>query len=179
LNTLVHSNLTQEQIQQIRLGTSLGASAGALRRKLNITISKDQMYYYRKTILQIETSETENLAQVTNDLVNWDFQINRENDDNKTLRHLYAFNRSVYSFRLIHDIMIIDDTMCTNAFDLPLFFLIGVDHNNCSQIVSFGLLRGKKNNDIVGLLMFLNTKLAQPVRLFIGDRSQAQFNAVK
>lgn len=94
--------------------------------------------------------------------------VKRELDPYKALdRFLYA-----------HDIIITDDTMCSNHFDLPVSVILVIDPHYNTQLVGFGFLPGKCTNDFEFFFAKFKEVIQENILLFIFDHSLAQLHGI-
>ena len=180
MNNIHHSNLSDETIELIRTGITLGTSSGSLRRSLKLVISPDQLYHYRRIFNQSCKCQFDELQ---NNVSNWtDFIIHfdfiKDSQGNKHLNAAYFLSKHFLKSGFVNDIWIIDDTECTNKFHMPIFAIIIMDENGKNQLLSFCFLPGKKEKDIIDYFEFLKTNGQNLVRMFICDRCTAQVSAI-
>jgi hypothetical protein len=72
----------------------------------------------------------------------------------------------------------IDDTFCTNRFDLPIISVIAPDFNLKNQLVGFGYIPDRRQESYSQFLSFLKSYLTE-VNCFVTDRSVAQIAALR
>ena len=132
----------------------------------------------QKKILHIAIPQFAELMEDIQNFTNWNFKINHSEEPGSELQSTYGFNMAIINFPIVFEIVALCDTMCTNSFNFQLFFAVGIDQNNCNQIIGFGLIKSKTIDDIKGFLQFIKDISIHPIRLFVTDRAPSQFNAI-
>jgi hypothetical protein len=72
-----------------------------------------------------------------------------------------------------------DDTACTNHFNLPLVVIIGVDENGRNQVVAFAFLFDRCAERFTDFLQWLFERMESTPLAFVVDRHEGQAKAIR
>ena len=90
----------------------------------------------------------------------------------------YSYHMPVIESKYSSDVIIIDDTSCTNYYYLPLVALIAVHENSKNQVISFAIINNRTKESFIHYFTELKQKI-QRVNAFVTDRNIAQIEALK
>lgn len=183
MSKAVLSTLDTHTIEKIRTMTRYGSDASTIRRILDLKCSPDVLYYYRRDILR-EEGESE-VEEMIKEVSQWeDWKILLFNSEGHTIddKHFYCaifLNARVCQMPYADDIVITDDTMCSNHFSMHVSALLVIDYNDNTQLLGFGFLPGKSSEEFGFFFQNVKETLKTEIRLFILDRSIAQLNGIR
>lgn len=172
-NFLLMKTSEKEEIRELRFH---GASPGFVRSKFNLSISPQQLYNIaRKEILQRYDNEIQKLHDAAESWNNDFYVIFHEND--KVFGGITLINRRIASTTFASDIVVIDDTMCTNKYKFPVVPCFCIDDNNQGQLLAIGIIIGKTIEDFCQILEDVKSYVL--IRVFICDRLESQKSAIE
>lgn len=99
-------------------------------------------------------------------------------DDQNKLKALYILHNRIVENEYPHDVIIIDDTACTNYYALPLVALIAVDENYWNELLSFALIDSREQISFINYFQKLKEVIGD-IRVFVTDRNLSQINRIK
>ena len=173
----MRNTLTQYQREKIVEATRFAISSQNLRISLNLSCTKDVLYgLRRKVITDLKENEMSNMIKEIEHHDNWSNII--LSDDQNKLESIYIVHDRVAENDYVNDIIIVDDTSCTNYYGLPLVALIAIDENNRNQLLSFALISSREQTSFANYFVKVKEKIGD-IRLFVTDRNLSQINAIK
>ena len=169
--------ITKDDKIKLREAVQKGLSTPALRKLTNTNLLPQQMYnvirndkkdYFSNEILQLQNyvKEIQNKFDVF-----WKF------DENNKFYNLIIINSIIKSCSYANDIVVIDDTMCTNNFDYPFLVFLVFDENNMVQILAISIISSKDEKNFIDIMSSLKTFIPD-IRVFLMDRLKSQKNAI-
>jgi hypothetical protein len=163
----------RNRIQEL---SRMRCSAVQIRTILETSISKYTLYEARRDI--IEEMRKDEVAQLFDTIKvwkNWSSSIGHSQNE---FHYAWFVHSRVASNQIVLKYLIMDETSCTNTLHLPLFIIVGVDENDFTQIVSFGILENCKISSITQYCQYFKSKISYPPQSFIVDREQGQFASI-
>ena len=107
-----------------------------------------------------------------------DYDFIWQEDENNLFYSLLIVNARIRKCAYSNDIVMIDDTVCTNQFGYPFINFIVFDENNMVQNLAVAIITSKEENNFVNI--FQNLKEIIPeIRVFVIDRLRSQINALQ
>lgn len=170
------NTLTSIQKKEIKSLRNDGHSAGFCRRKLDLSILPNFLYESSRKVLS-EKFENQIQNFIEHSIQYQDlFLIKNFWTENLFQGSVFISKRFINS-PFSNDIILVDDTCCTNKFNFPIIVAVGIDENRISQLIAFGLINGKKTDDFD---LFFN-ELAQhfSIRVFVCDRLKSQTKSIR
>lgn len=172
------SLITNEDKKILREAVHKGLSTPSLRKLTNINLLPQQMYnVIRNEKKEYFSNEILNLQNYVKNIQN-KFDVFWKFDNDNKFYNLIIINSIIKNCYYANDIVVIDDTMCTNNFDYPFFVFLVFDENNMAQILAISIISGKNEKSFEDILSSLKTFIPT-IRIFIMDRLKSQTNAVK
>ena len=176
--------LTSTEKAVIRERTENGDMAVQIRKDPNQsfgTISKNILYSERKKVLDairendIPLMESEFLRHP-----NWNSKIYTIRSQSQNYQFLcsYSYHMPIMRSNYSNDVIIIDDTSCTNHYYLPLVALIVEDQNGKNQLLSFALINNRTKESFIHYFEQIAIHIPE-VNAFVTDRNIAQIEALK
>ena len=170
--------LTSQQKDEISRLTKIGLQAGQIRNNFDINLQPSQLYNERRTKLKERFSdEIQNLYDFTQKIKK-NYEIIWKNDENNKFYSLLIVNTRIKNCSYSNDLIIFDDTLCTNRFQYPILPFFVFDENNKRQTLAISIITGKDEIHFVDILQSLKEIIIK-ARVFVIDRLQAQINAIK
>lgn len=168
--------LTSTDKRDIAHYRSIGLDPGNVRIRIRKNLSKDEMYNAARKALKERFSDQLNNA-LEEMFQQKDFhQITYWKND--FFKGFSMISKIISQMPYASDIVEVDDTECTNTFDLPLYAAIVFDENNNVQILGFGILADKSIDSFTRFFQFLH-KYVGNIRVTIVDRHKAQSAAIR
>ena len=176
LPTKSRNTLTYLQRSRIQIATQEGFKATTIKRKENLVCSKDVLYASRRRILkELREDEIKILLAIMCDYNNWTNGIFI--DETNKFVCCFSLHNHMLNCPYARDIVIIDDTSCTNFYGKPLITMIVEDENGKNQVLSFGIMEDRCKNSF--RIYFSNVKkLIGDIEVFVTDRNFTQIDAV-
>jgi hypothetical protein len=120
------------------------------------------------------------------ELKNWDdFETQMQRDKaTGTCAGAYMFHKRLANTAACREVLIMDDTACSNHFGLPLFVVLGVDEHDRKQVVAFAYLFDRTADTFEQFLKWLKLRLGgdeNPTltpRAIVTDRHEGQHKAI-
>ena len=168
--------MTYLQRSRIQIATQEGFKATTIKRKENLVCSKDVLYASRRRILkELREDEIKILLAIMCDYNNWTNGIFI--DETNKFVCCFSLHNHMLNCPYARDIVIIDDTSCTNFYGKPLITMIVEDENGKNQVLSFGIMEDRCKNSF--RIYFSNVKkLIGDIEVFVTDRNFTQIDAV-
>ena len=173
-----HCNtLSQKEIESIKEQQRLNVLPGQIRSNLNISVSSNIYYEIRReTIMEMKHEDLNKFKESIN---YHDFlpqiKISKKKGTLSYANFLqYTVAKAPYSL----DSFYIDDTMCTNIYNLPLECIICIDAESKSQLLAFSLLKDQTSKSYFQFFTFVKNNLGNDPRIITVDRSPAQHGAI-
>lgn len=124
----------KEEISNMR---SEGQSAGFVRRRLDLEVLPKFLYESSRTAIRERYQhQVQNLIQNSESKYIKLFFIQHFWDEQTYLGSTFISRRFV-GMPFAEDILLVDDTSCTNKFNYPIIIAIGLDENRISQLIVF------------------------------------------
>ena len=181
------NTLTTEDIEFIHKQTENNLSAHAIRNmnhnKIDL-ISKNIMYHIReKVIHRVREDDISLLQAAMKKRMNWYHILGTSKEESngetqEVFKYFYSFHIAVITKIYSHDVIIIDDTSCTNFYFKPLVTMIAADENGSNQIVSFAVTERRTIESFVSYFTKLKEHIGD-VGVFLTDRNAAQIAALR
>ena len=170
--------LTSQQIEKMQNDAEIGMPTSLIRRFHAPDITSNQMYnIIRKHKNMRFENEIQHLYQYTQSLKN-KYDIIWKNDSENKFKSLLMINARIRDRPYSRDIVVIDDTECTNRFNYPLLpFLVFHEHNKV-QMLAISIIINKEKKSFIDILQSLKLAISS-IRIFIVDRLKAQVEAIK
>ena len=105
----------------------------------------------------------------------WSSEIQLTEDN--IFQEAFFVNSALVSARLLVDHIYIDDTSCTNLFNLPLVSILCRDDCGTLHCVAWGITKNRTTSSFVRFLTFVS-KYFSGIKTFVCDRHCAQRNAI-
>ena len=105
------------------------------------------------------------------------FDIIWKNDENNKFESLLIVNSTIKICSYSRDIVMIDDTECTNNFNYPFIPFYCFDENNKMEMLAVGILTSKEQKSFCNILESLKL-IIDNIRIFIIDRLSSQIAAL-
>ena len=170
--------LTSNKRREMRLAASRGLPTSFIRKFYGPDILPNQIY---NIIKNQKKSESENEIQKLYEYVKSikiDYDFIWQEDENNLFYSLLIVNARIRKCAYSNDIVMIDDTVCTNQFGYPFINFIVFDENNMVQNLAVAIITSKEENNFVNI--FQNLKEIIPeIRVFVIDRLRSQINALQ
>ena len=99
-------------------------------------------------------------------------------DSNNKFYDLLIINSRIKKCAYAKDIIVMDDTMCTNRFQYPILPFIVFDENNAVQILAIAIIKEKDEIYFANILRSFKSEI-NSVKIFLIDRLISQTNAIK
>jgi hypothetical protein len=172
--------LTPTQRAQIDDLTSMNMTAGQIRIHMGLAVSAEVLYDARRRQLRkFWQDQAEKLLQ---EVQNWDdMKVEFKSDEQERMRAVYFFHKVFKGKEICRQVLILDDTSCTNRFGLPLLVILGVDEHDLCQLIGFAFLRDRTTEQFAEFLVWFRDFLGPsnptkpPVPLaFLSDRGGGQ-----
>ena len=151
----------------------------ALIRRYNGSDLLPQQFYnvIRKDKDKIFENEIKELFEFTQTLKN-DYDVLWKETEEHKFYSLLVVNSKIRMCAYSNDIVVLDDTECTNHFHYPFLCFLVFDENNKVQILAIGIITSKEEDNFVDILESLKTLIPE-IRVMIVDRLQSQKNAIQ
>jgi hypothetical protein len=175
---LVSQKLTNDECQFIQKSAIFGGSPGFIRGTLGIPILPHKMHYERNKAGQSHTSNE--IQELEKNLPNWDgwkVEISKSTDGSHLMFVFFLHSRLI-QYPFSSPILIIDDTFCTNKFQLPIVAIIVPDFNQKNQLLAFAYIPDRCQESYQRFMLFLKNCIHDPY-CFITDRCLAQIGAIE
>ena len=171
------NSLTYIQRARIKVATKDGDSVNKIILKEHLHCSKDVLHIARRSILKdLRDEEMSLFVKTLCDFQNWTNIVII--DETNKFRCSYSFNIAVMDTNYSTDVCILDDTMCTNFYGLPLEVIIVEDENGKNQLLTFALMENKCKPSFIQYFKNLRS-LIGPIRVFVTDHNQTQISALE
>jgi hypothetical protein len=114
-------------------------SSAAIHNAMNFIIAPGLLQNIVRPIRRgIVSDEATELAKIAS---HWEqFTTILVTDPDHNFGGFYAANMTFGETSIFTETLIMDDTACTNHFNLPLFAVIGIDEHGRNQLMGFGIL---------------------------------------
>jgi hypothetical protein len=174
------NSLSHEDREQIKTLAGQGMSSAAIHNAMNFIIApsvlQDIIHPVRRGIVSQEATE---LAQMANQ---WEhFTTLLVTDPDHNFGGFYAANITLGETSIFRETLIMDDTACTNHFDLAVFAVIGIDEHGRNQLLGVGILMKRTAGQFANFLRWLQTTRTPPgerplqPKAIVVDRLAGQF----
>jgi hypothetical protein len=173
--------LTPDQITIIHDMAANGAAAGVIRARLGAAIQPDKLYNEMRKARSTIPSEVDELMQELKNWTGWEIQTNWNGQPNQaegSLAEMFCVHRRIAGFPFSQQVVIMDDTFCTNHFNIPVVAVIIPDCDLRNQLLGFGYLFDRSQESFEHFLTFLKT-LVPNITCFASDRCPAQLAAIR
>lgn len=177
----LHSRrLTEDQIEKIHELAALGATPGMVRAQLGVAIQPDKLYYEMKKGRRQIPSEAHELLKETVNWTGWTMQNTwaGQPDEGRTLMDVFFLHNRIAACPFSAQVFIIDDTFCTNHFDIPVVAIIVPDCELRNQLLAFGFLCDRTRESFERFLRFVQDAVPE-VTCVVTDRALAQIAAIR
>ena len=173
-----HRNCCSEsQCDQIRFQTQLGVPPGRIRSNLDIQCGSNLFYNIRRPT--IEESRSEDLDSLIEKLQSGREKLIKVNkDDDGILNSITVIDSEILNSNYSEDVAIIDDTVMTNLYGLPVEAIVVIDAEGHSQLLAYSLLPNKTEDSFSAFFGDYLELGGHQFRIIIVDRLQAQFNSL-
>jgi hypothetical protein len=176
--------LSAEQRKHIDDLTSMNMTAGQIRIQMGLVVAPQVLYDARRS--QLRFFRRDQAERLVEEIEKWDDMTVKVNKDpSGRLKALYCFHTVFEGKEICRQVLILDDTACTNFFGLPLLVVLGVDEYNLSQLIGFALMPDRTVEAFVAFLDWLKPWLGppgpeHPVPLaFLSDRHGSQLAGLR
>ena len=170
--------LTSQQIEKMQNDAEIGMPTSLIRRFHAPDITSNQMYnIIRKHKNMRFENEIQHLYQYTQSLKN-KYDIIWKNDSENKFKSLLMINARIRDRPYSRNIVVIDDTECTNRFNYPLLPFLVFDEHNKVQMLAISIIINKEKKSFIDILQSLKLAISS-IRIFIVDRLKAQVEAIK
>jgi hypothetical protein len=181
LNSL--SNADRDHIREL---VAQGKSSRDIHNEMDIVIAPATLQEILRAVnaRRSPAAEAEQLRRVTDD---WTlFKTRIVTDPKNDFGGFYAVNPQFRGDVTCTRTLIMDDTACTNHFELPLFVVLGIDEHGQNQLVGFAYLMERTADQFAEYLGWLRTELTVegspepfcPIAVVV-DRHEGQLKAIR
>lgn len=169
--------LTSEQKANMRKQAQMGLPSPLIRRFNAPDLLPNQLY---NTIRNFKNKNFENQIEKLynfSQTLKKDYDVIWKNNTNNIFQSLLIINSFIKNCPYSQDIVMIDDTECTNNFQYPFVPFYVFDEHNKMQMLAVGIITSKEERSFCDI--FRSLKLAvENVRVFIIDRLPSQISAL-
>ena len=171
------NSLTHIQRKNIENRTIDGQSAQTIKQRECLSCSKNVLYgARRKTLKKFKEDEIKILLETLCDFNNW---INvLIIDETDKFRSCYCVHCPILQSKYSKDIVLLDDTSCTNFYGKPLLAFIVEDENGKEQLLSFSIMENRCKSSFISFFVHIK-KLIGDIRVFITDRNFSQIESLE
>lgn len=170
--------LTSLQKSGMKDAASKGMPSEIIRQNFARDLLPNQLYNtIRKEKQLCFKDEIPKLFDYVQTLQN-EYDIIWKNDNSNKFYSLLVINARIRTCDFSNDIVMIDDTECTNHFQYPFLLFIVFDENNHVQNLAISIITSKEESSFINILESLK-KFIPTIRVFIIDRLKAQLNAIE
>jgi hypothetical protein len=175
-----YHSLTPEAVAKIIEMTRHHATPGMIRTELDLHAGPDAFYATRRaTLMEQRQNQVEALFEAVQHWRGWEWAFVPP-DDTGEFRGFLAVQVQVVEHEMCRDTLGMDDTSCTNFFELPVSAIITPDPNSKTQLVAFAILRDQGADALIEFLRFVRTHMSeQAPKAFVIDRAAAEKLAVE
>lgn len=169
--------ITEGEKILLREAAQKGLSTSSLRKLTNLNLLPQQMYnIIRSDKKEYFSNEILNLQNYVNEISN-NYDILWKNDSDNKFYNLIVINSRIKKCAYANDIVVLDDTMCTNNFDYPFLVFLVFDENNMVQVLAISIITGKNEQNFIDILLSIKSFIPS-IRVFIVDRLKSQKKAI-
>jgi hypothetical protein len=119
-----------------------GKGSDAIHRETNIILAPGVLQDILRVVRRnISSDESEKLAEMANRFKDFTTFIVTVSDN--IVQGFYAANRRFNGTAICQGTFIMDDTSCTNHFDLFVFAVIGIDEHGHNQLLGFAFIKNQ------------------------------------
>ena len=170
------NTFTNETKEAIRKMVFENRPCGEIRMKNDVLCNKDVLYNaMRGAREEMRTDQSRALRDAAASSDMWSSEIQLTED--KIFQEAFFVNAHLVSARLRIDHVYIDDTSCTNLFNLPLVSVLCRDDCGTLHCVAWGMTKNRATSSFVRFLTFVS-KFFPDIKTFVCDRHCAQRNAI-
>lgn len=165
------------KIKDIQFQTELGVLPGRIRSNLGIECGSDVYFNIRRPVLNEQKNES--LDDLLDSLKNGTEKRIKVSKPLDVLNSITIVDDEIASSDYSKDIVIMDDTMMTNMYGLPLETMVVIDQEDHTQLLAYSIIPNKSK---ISFINFLNDFIelgGSQFRIIIVDRLQAQINAIQ
>jgi hypothetical protein len=174
-----YHNLTPEAIAQIIEMTQHHATPGMIRDALDLNATAGVFYAARRrTLMEQRKDQVKALSDAVRSWRGWVPFFVPPNAAGE-FQGFFAVQTQIVEHPMCRDTLGMDDTSCTNFFELVAPAIIAPDANSKTQLVAFAILRDQTSDALVEFLTWVLGYLRneQP-KAFIIDRAAAEILAI-
>ena len=163
----------QETITNLKDKTkSVEALRDAINTAHNIDLNYQSIYYAKKKLLEKDIGRAINDAQNLVELAkkkNGFFEYNKDSN-NFLNKFIYISRNRRDDFQIFNDVVVLDATLKTNHFNMPMVTFTGINSNGSNIPFGFGLLSNQTEQSYTWLLRkFLEIMAKEPDVIFSDD----------
>jgi hypothetical protein len=161
-----------------------GKTSDAIHRETNIIIAPGVLQDILRDVRRnVSSHESDDLSAMASQCEQ--FHTSVVTDHAHLFVAFYAANRKFNGTDICRGTFIMDDTACTNHFDLPLFAVIGIDEHGHNQLLGFAFLKDQTAPQFANYLRWLQRMLTDegqapisPTAIVV-DRHEGQFKGIQ
>jgi hypothetical protein len=174
-----YHNLRPEAIAQIIDMTRHHAAPGMIRDALDLHATSGVFYAARRaTLMEQRRDQVKALSEAVCSWRGWVTYFPPPNDDGE-FQGSFAVQTQIVEHPMCRDTLGMDDTSCTNLFELVAPAIIVPDANSKTQLVAFAILRDQTAEALIEFLTWVFHRLRdQQPKAFIIDRAVAEILAI-
>ena len=172
------SLVTSREKKEMKCAARKGLPSNLIRKFYGSDLLPNQLYnIIRKEKRTFFEDEIHKLYEYVQTLKN-DFDFIWKEDSDDKFHSLLLVNSRINNCAYSSDIVMVDDTCCTNQFQYPILGFIVLDENNKVQVLGIGIITAKEEINFVDIFESLK-EMNSNIRVFIVDRLKAQINALQ
>jgi hypothetical protein len=175
---LTSGKITMDECKFIQQCAIFGGSPGFIRGTLGIPIQPHKLFYERnKADSNQIIDEIQELEKCLRSWDGWKIEITK-NPDSSQIMFIFFLHTRIIRYFFASQILIIDDTFCTNNFQLPIEAIVTPDYNQKNQLLAFAYIPDRCQASYEKFMQFLKYHIQVPY-CFVSDRSFAQIGAIQ
>jgi hypothetical protein len=165
---------------EVRRMTAANASPGQIRSALDLSASGSVFYGARRDVLKaLREHQAQSLADAVAHWPGWHVLMVPPPKGSNEFHGFLATHTRVIEHPMCCDTLSMDDTGCTNFFDLPVSAIVAPDGNDATQLVAFAILRDQSAEALIEFLKFLRQDMGdKSPKAFMIDRAPAEIRAI-
>jgi hypothetical protein len=174
-----YHSIRPEAIQEIIEMTRRHATPGQIRSALDLGATCDVLYASRRaTLMEQRQNQVRALKEACATWRGWAYWFVGPEDGE--FQGFFAVHTHIIGHPMCRDTLGMDDTSCTNFFELPVPAIITPDPNDTTQVVAFAILRDHGADALIEFLEYVKTHMKQDQpKAFIIDRAAAEILAIR
>lgn len=165
------------KIKEIKFQTELGVLPGRIRSNLDVECGSNIYYNIRRPILHEQ--KTEDLDALLDSLEKGTEKRIKVSKPHDILTSITIVDDEIISSNYSQDIVIMDDTMMTNMYGLPLETMVVIDQENHTQLLAYSIIPNKSTISFINFFKDFLELGGSQFRIIIVDRLQSQINAIQ